>query len=179
MRVWGIDTALVTDDDNVFYLTGYYDYLHMEFGRPTIFIVSENSPSVIITPQIDENSARSLAHCDEISTWNDGMGDEWREKLPNIIKLSKKIGIELDRIPQIVLSYLNSLNSPEKFVNFSEILEELRMIKSQEELQVARPDQDREQKRQPRSLEHHRLEDPEHQREGAVPPALCSQTPQA
>ena len=67
MRVWGIDTALVTDDDNVFYLTGYYDYLHMEFGRPTIFIVSENSPSVIITPQIDENSARSLAHCDEIS----------------------------------------------------------------------------------------------------------------
>ena len=61
MRVWGIDTGLVTDDDNVFYLTGYYDYLHMEFGRPTIFIVSENSPSVIITPQIDENSARSLA----------------------------------------------------------------------------------------------------------------------
>ena len=38
MREWGIDTALVTDDDNVFYLTGYYDYLHMEFGRPTIFM---------------------------------------------------------------------------------------------------------------------------------------------
>ena len=47
MRVWGIDTALVTDDDNVFYLTGYYDYLHMEFGRPTIFIVSVDGPSVI------------------------------------------------------------------------------------------------------------------------------------
>ena len=30
----GIDVALITDDDNVYYLTGYYDYLHMEFGRP-------------------------------------------------------------------------------------------------------------------------------------------------
>ena len=93
MRVWGIDTALVTDDDNVFYLTGYYDYLHMEFGRPTIFIVSENSPSVIITPQIDENSDKSLAHCDEISTWNDGMGDEWREKLPDLLKISLKLNL--------------------------------------------------------------------------------------
>ena len=25
----GIDVALITDDDNVYYLTGYYDYLHM------------------------------------------------------------------------------------------------------------------------------------------------------
>ena len=133
-----IDTALVTDDDNIFYLTGYYDYLHMDFGRPTIFVVHQHGPSLLITPQIDENSARSLAHCDEIFSWNDGMGDEWREKLPNLIKLSKKIGIEVDRIPQIVLSYLSSLNSMEKFVNFSEILEEMRMIKSPEELQVAR-----------------------------------------
>ena len=133
-----IDTALITDDDNIFYLTGYYDYLHMDFGRPTIFVVHQHGPSLLITPQIDENSARSLAHCDEIFSWNDGMGDEWREKLPNLIRLSKKIGIEVDRIPQIVLSYLSSLNSMEKFVNFSEILEEMRMIKSPEELQVAR-----------------------------------------
>ena len=133
-----IDTALVTDDDNIFYLTGYYDYLHMDFGRPTIFVVHQHGPSLLITPQIDENSARSLAHCDEIFSWNDGMGDEWREKLPDLINLSKKIGIEVDRIPQIVLSYLSSLNSTEKFVNFSEILEEMRMIKSPEELQVAR-----------------------------------------
>ena len=33
--------ALITDDDNVYYLTGYYNYLHMEFGRPTILGGSE------------------------------------------------------------------------------------------------------------------------------------------
>mgnify|MGYP002063451844 CR=1 FL=1 len=39
MKTAGIDVALITDDDNVYYLTGYYDYLHMEFGRPTILVV--------------------------------------------------------------------------------------------------------------------------------------------
>ena len=35
----GLDVALITDDDSVYYLTGYYDYLHMDFGRPTILVV--------------------------------------------------------------------------------------------------------------------------------------------
>ena len=34
-----VDVALITDDDSVYYFTGYYDYLHMEFGRPTILAV--------------------------------------------------------------------------------------------------------------------------------------------
>ena len=49
----GLDVALITDDDNVYYLTGYYDYLHMEFGRPTILIVPRDGPSLLITPTID------------------------------------------------------------------------------------------------------------------------------
>ncbi|MEM9845471.1 MAG: aminopeptidase P family N-terminal domain-containing protein, partial [Pseudomonadota bacterium] len=46
----GIDVALITDDDNVYYLTGYHDYLHMEFGRPTILIVTREGESLLITP---------------------------------------------------------------------------------------------------------------------------------
>lgn len=49
----GIDVALITDDDNVYYLTGYCDYLHMEFGRPTILVVSRDGDSLLITPTID------------------------------------------------------------------------------------------------------------------------------
>jgi Xaa-Pro aminopeptidase len=29
------DAAVITDDDSVYYLTGYYDYLHMETGPRT------------------------------------------------------------------------------------------------------------------------------------------------
>ena len=34
-----LDVALITDDDSVYYYTGYLDYLHMEFGQPTILAV--------------------------------------------------------------------------------------------------------------------------------------------
>ena len=44
MRTAGIDVALITDDDAVYYLTGYYDYLHMEFGRPTILVFFGEDP---------------------------------------------------------------------------------------------------------------------------------------
>ena len=54
-----IDVALITDDDNIYYLTGYYDYLHMEFGRPTILVVHRGGPSVLITPTIDFNTAKA------------------------------------------------------------------------------------------------------------------------
>ena len=30
------DTAVTTDEDNIYYLTGYYDYLHMDLGSPTL-----------------------------------------------------------------------------------------------------------------------------------------------
>ncbi len=39
MRMTANDIALITDDDTVYCLTGYYDYLHMDFGRPTILVV--------------------------------------------------------------------------------------------------------------------------------------------
>ena len=44
------DVALITDDDSVYYFTGFYDYLYMEFGRPTILAVSRDGGSWLITP---------------------------------------------------------------------------------------------------------------------------------
>ena len=43
-----IDTAVITDDDSVYYYTGYCDYLHMDFWRPTILIVSKDSKSFFL-----------------------------------------------------------------------------------------------------------------------------------
>ena len=56
-----IDVAIITDQDNIYYLSGYYDYLHMEFGRPTILIVFSIGKTLLITPAIDMNSAQYLA----------------------------------------------------------------------------------------------------------------------
>lgn len=134
----GIDVALITDDDNVYYLTGYYDYLHMEFGRPTILVVSRDGDSLLITPTIDLNAARAAARVGRIAAWNDGMGNEWREELPGAVKSAAKIGIEPNHMPPVVRAYVDELIEPDNLVDATPILAKMRMIKSDEELQLAR-----------------------------------------
>lgn len=134
----GIDVALITDDDNVYYLTGYYDYLHMEFGRPTILVVPNDGETLLITPMIDFNSARHAACVDRIEPWNDGIKNEWREELPGAIKNVGKVAIEPDQMPPSVRTYVDSLAGPSKITDASTILNSMRMIKSAKELQLMR-----------------------------------------
>ncbi len=133
-----IDVALITDDDNVYYLTGYYDYLHMDFGRPTILVVLREGQSILITPSIDFNSAESLARVDRIVSWNDGVGNEWREELPKVAMKAMKVAIEPNHITPVVHSYLIELIEAKKLENASSLLSDMRMIKSDMELQLAR-----------------------------------------
>ena len=133
-----IDVALITDDDNVYYLTGYYDYLHMEFGRPTILIVHRDGPSVLITPRIDLNSAQGAACVDKIVAWNDGMGAEWRAEIPAAVKGANRVAIEPNHMPALVRAYLHELVGAPNLASATPLLSEMRMIKSAQELQLAR-----------------------------------------
>ena len=134
----GIDVALINDDDNVYYLTGYHDFLHMEFGRPTILAVTRNGDSVLITPALDLETARATARTDRIAAWNDGVGQEWREELPGIVEFSRLIAIEPERMPPVVRAVLDELVEPARLTSVSGILADMRMIKSEEELQLSR-----------------------------------------
>lgn len=134
----GIDVALITDDDNVYYLTGYYDYLHMEFGRPTMLVVPREGSSLLITPTIDLNTAQSTARVDRIAAWNDGMGAEWRAELPTAVKSANCIGIEPNHMPALVRAYVDDLIGAKKLTSVTPILTGMRMIKSSQELQLAR-----------------------------------------
>ncbi|MGB0539289.1 MAG: M24 family metallopeptidase [Paracoccaceae bacterium] len=133
-----IDLALITDEDNVYYLSGYYDYLHMEFGRPTILVVPQNGPVILITPTIDLNAAQSAAQVDRIAPWNDGMGNEWREELPKAIRNTTTIAVEPDHMPPMVRAYVSEVIDAQRVDNATPLLSAMRMIKSPEELQLAR-----------------------------------------
>lgn len=133
-----IDVALITDDDNVYYLTGYYDYLHMEFGRPTILVVTATGESLLITPTLDENTAKGAAKVNRIAAWNDGMGDEWRTELPAALRGAKRIALEPDHMPPLVRAYVNQIAESQEQSSATPILAKMRMIKSIDELQLAR-----------------------------------------
>jgi len=133
-----LDVALITDEDSVYYLSGYYDYLHMEFGRPTVLVVPKDGPSLLITPEIDLVAAQSAARVGRIAAWNDGMGDEWRAELPRVVKDAARVAIEPDHMPPLVRAYLGELVPDARVASVSPLLAQMRMIKSAPELQMAR-----------------------------------------
>lgn len=133
-----IDLAVISDDDSLYYFTGYFDYLHMSFGRPTLLLVPKDSDSVLITPLIDVHLVSKNCPVDKIITWNDGVGDEWREHLPNYIKNNLNIGIEKFKISTLVLDYLLSLLEEKFLSNITPTLDSIRMIKTEEELKIAK-----------------------------------------
>ena len=133
-----IDIAIITDDDSLYYFTGYFDYLHMSFGRPTLLLVPKDSDSVLITPLIDVHLVSKNCPVDKIITWNDGVGDEWREHLSKYIKKNLNIGIEKFKISTLVLNYISSLTEEKFLSNITPNLDSIRMIKTKEELKIAK-----------------------------------------
>ena len=138
MKEHKIDLAVITDDDSLYYFTGYHDFLHMDFNRPTILLVSKDDESVLITPLLDVLLVPEDSPVDKIETWNDGIGDEWREFLPKIIDKHDKIFCEKYKINATVNNYLSDLMNGKKLENITPIVNEIRMIKSAEELKIAR-----------------------------------------
>ncbi len=133
----GIDVALITDEDSVYYFTGYYDYLHMDFGRPTVLAVPRQGKSVLITPSMELEMAAS-AQVDKIEPWNDGLGNEWREALPGLLAGSQRVAVERHQMPPVVRAYVEELTAPAELSDITPLIADLRMIKSPEELDLAR-----------------------------------------
>ena len=138
MKENNIDLAVITDDDSLYYFTGYHDFLHMDFFRPTILLVPKNDESILVTPLLDVLLVPKDSPVDNIKTWNDGIGNEWREFLPNIIKNNKNIACEKYKINATVSIYLSDLMNGRSLGDMTQIISNLRMIKTDEELKIAR-----------------------------------------
>ncbi len=138
MKESNIDLAVITDDDSLYYFTGYYNFLHMDFFRPTILLVSKDDDSTLITPLLDVLLLEKNCPVENIVTWNDGIGKEWREILPKFIKENKIIACEKFNINATVSNYLSDLMDGKAMENITPAISSIRMIKTDEELKIAR-----------------------------------------
>ena len=136
----GLAVALITDDDSVYYFSGFYDYLHMEFGRPTILAVSAEDAPVLVTPTIELEMAQGMTWIEDIRAWQDGEGLEWRGDLQQLIETagSAGIGIERGSMSSLVHDFVHHSVTDSSLTDITSLIAELRMIKSDEELQLAR-----------------------------------------
>ena len=138
MKESDIDLAVITDDDSLYYFTGYYNFLHMDFFRPTILLVPKDDDSTLITPLLDVLLVEKDCPVENVVTWNDGIGEEWREVLPKFIKENKKIACEKFKINATVSNYLSDLMNGKVMENITPAINSIRMIKTDIELKIAR-----------------------------------------
>ena len=129
MKENNIDLAVITDDDSLYYFTGYHDFLHMEFFRPTILLVPKNDENILVTPLLDVPLVPKDSPVDNVKTWNDGIGNEWREFLPNIIKNNKNIACEKYKINATVSIYLSDLMNGRPMGDMTQIISNMMQLK--------------------------------------------------
>ena len=135
-----IDMAIIQDPDNIFYLTGFWGYLGMEFGRPTILIVPQSSSPTLVTPGLEAEMATSMTRIKDIRQWTDGIGGEWQTQLDdsfNRLK-SKNVGLEPLKTHPMVSENIKTKFPVSRFKDVSGILSEMRMVKKPAEIEVIR-----------------------------------------
>ena len=140
LREQGIAAAFITDEDSVYYYSGFYDYLHMDFGRPSIFIVPDEGTCSLVTASIEHEMAERMVSWAQVIPWQDGLGEEWRGPLRSAIAAAgnRPIGIEREHMPPIVHRFTDSAAGGSEITDISPFIAEMRMIKGEQELRMAR-----------------------------------------
>ena len=133
----GIDTALITDESSIAYLAGFWGYLSVEFGRPTFVLLQTDLPPVVITPLMESEMVSNMTWIETIRTWEDSGPNRWEQVLKKSLHQNPgHIGVERSNLPPIVRNWLDDQLPDCKLKDVSPILNEMRMIKSAEEIEV-------------------------------------------
>jgi Xaa-Pro dipeptidase len=136
----GIDLAVIQDPDNIYFLSGFWGYLGMDFGRPTILVIPRTGTPTLITPSLEAEMAANMSWVEDIREWTDGAGGEWRQLLDESINSSIgiRIGAEALKAHPLVFSYLLHKFTVSGVRDISGILADMRMIKCPEEINIMR-----------------------------------------
>jgi Xaa-Pro aminopeptidase len=77
---------------------------------------------------------------DDLMLWLDGEAGEWRTPLEKTLKGHKQgnVGVDYPEMPRIVFDFITKDRNPDTVKDITSIISKMRMVKSPEELQVAR-----------------------------------------
>jgi len=143
MRAQSIPMAVFTDESSIAYLAGFWGYLGVEFGRPTMLLVPADAPPEIITPLMETEMVSAMTWVDKIISWEDSGQRSWNRLFGAAIQTHlgdrpTALWVEKQHIPALVRNYLDEAFESAALFDISPILGALRMIKSPFEIEVMR-----------------------------------------
>ncbi len=137
MRQAGIHRAVFTDEGSIAYLAGFWGYLGIEFGRPTMLVVPASDAPVVITPAMESEMVGEMTWVADIRTWEDIGRRSWGRALGRVLGDDPKdIWIERNHIPAIVRNFLDETYPGARLCDISPVLGELRVIKTPFEIEI-------------------------------------------
>ena len=141
MREQSIELAIFTDESSIAYLAGFWGYLGVEFGRPSMLLVPADATPTIITPLMETEMVSAMTWVESIISWEDSGQRSWHRLLGAEIRkhlgeTSEAIWIERQNIPALVRNYLDESFSGAALSDISPVLGAMRMIKSPLEIEI-------------------------------------------
>ena len=134
MSEQGMHMVILTSMHNIAYYTGF---IYCSFGRPYGCVITQKK-IVTISANIDASQPWRRSHCDNV-IYTDWKRDNFLRAIVSIIDRDdspKIIGIENDHITLDIKEKLNSIFFNSVFKNIADHLMQLRMIKSDEEIEI-------------------------------------------
>ena len=136
MAELGIPVAVFTDEASIAYLAGFWGYLGVEFGRPTMLVVRADADPVVITPLMESEMVKAMTWVADVRVWDDAGQRSWARVLDEIVGDRSELWVELGQIPAIVRLYFDERGGV--LHDIGPVLGAQRMIKSPLEIEVMR-----------------------------------------
>ncbi len=108
MRDLRIERAVFTDESSIAYLAGFWGYLGIEFGRPTMLVVHATDAPVVVTPLMESEMVAEMTWVEDVRTWEDMGQRTWGRALADAMgENPQEIWVERGSIPAIVRNHLD------------------------------------------------------------------------
>ncbi len=136
----GIDIAIIADPDSIVYFAGYWNYLGMDFGRPTILLVPSDREPTLITPLMESEMCANMSPISDIRPWMDGIDGEWGRQLEEAIrgKHPRAVAVEKMTLHPALNARIQALLGEHIRFDVDPIVKAIRMRKSPSEIATMR-----------------------------------------
>ena len=137
MQDMGITHAVFTSESSIAYLAGFWGYLGIEFGRPTMLVVPVDAAPVVITPLMESEMVREMTWVDDIRTWEDSGPHSWSCALEGALPAQPEVlWVEGNDLPAIIRNFMDAHYPGVPLADIGPVLGAQRMIKSPLEITV-------------------------------------------
>ena len=127
----GISHAVFTSESAIAYLAGFWGYLGIEFGRPTMLVVPADAEPIVITPHMESEMVTQMTWVPDVRTWQDAGQRTWARVLGDALPDTlTEIWIERSDVPAILRNFLDQTYGELPLRDIGPVLGAMRMIKS-------------------------------------------------